>query len=547
MATPPRNSTPAAQSNASQRAAAIETSTPPSRSSPARHAGLRLLAAASGLLFALSTLSGFAAPGPVDVRISLQECVVTALSSNRVLQIERINPLIARLALSESLGHYDPILAVQLRREEDNDTGGYDPADFSRDAVYSADSEVGTAGLIGFLPSGLSYSLGGTYAHSSGTRNFMTFESYKLGLAATARQPLLRNFWTDAARTSIKLNRKLVRFSDLGVRYLVLDILNQVHQAYFDLAYAWEDLQVRQRLLTAKDETLAAVRRQVEVGTLTILDEKLALAQSSRVESDLAFSSNLVVQAENTLKSLLGYGTTEWAEKRLVPSDHLLLLPETLDLAHSWRSGFARRPDLAQMQVEFERADINLRFRRNQLFPSLDIIGGYGRRGASAGQALPPVSTNASFSTAWEQIDDGDAPNAMVGLVLTTPLGMARERAAYRAGRHLKEQAQLRIKQKEEIILREVSDAHHAARLAFDRVQASRRARAYAHDALLAEEQKLAAGSSALYIVLQLQSDLAAAESNEVRARADYNKALSQLHFAEGTLIERTGLNLDLD
>ncbi len=280
---------------------------------------------------------------------------------------------------------------------------------------------------------------------------------------------------------------------------------------------------------------------------LTILDEKLALAQSSRVESDLAFSSNLVVQAENTLKSLLGYGTTEWAEKRLVPSDHLLLLPETLDLAHSWRSGFARRPDLAQMQVEFERADINLRFRRNQLFPSLDIIGGYGRRGASAGQALPPVSTNASFSTAWEQIDDGDAPNAMVGLVLTTPLGMARERAAYRAGRHLKEQAQLRIKQKEEIILREVSDAHHAARLAFDRVQASRRARAYAHDALLAEEQKLAAGSSALYIVLQLQSDLAAAESNEVRARADYNKALSQLHFAEGTLIERTGLNLDLD
>ena len=51
---------------------------------------------------------------------------------------------------------------------------------------------------------------------------------------------------------------------------------------------------------------------------------------------------------------------------------------------------------------------------------------------------------------------------------------------------------------------------------------------------------------SSLYFVLQLQGDLAMAESAEVRAKANYNKELSQLHFAEGSLLERTRIVLDV-
>jgi outer membrane protein TolC len=103
------------------------------------------------------------------------------------------------------------------------------------------------------------------------------------------------------------------------------------------------------------------------------------------------------------------------------------------------------------------------------------------------------------------------------------------------------------LKQREELILREVSDALHNAKSAFDRVVANRRAREFAQSALEAEEQKLLAGRSSLFFVLQLQSDLAAAESAEVRARADYNKALSQLQFAEGSLVDRTSYTIVIE
>ena len=158
-------------------------------------------------------------------QISLRECIETALLRNRALQIERINPEIASLTVSASYGYYDPIFAWRTQRESSTDTGGFDPADFSRDAVYSAESEVSALGLTGFLPSGMSYALGGNYAHSSGTRNFLEFDSYKLGANISVSQPLLKNFWIDAGRAAIRINKKTLKITELGVAYLTMDTI----------------------------------------------------------------------------------------------------------------------------------------------------------------------------------------------------------------------------------------------------------------------------------------------------------------------------------
>ena len=56
----------------------------------------------------------------------------------------------------------------------------------------------------------------------------------------------------------------------------------------------------------------------------------------------------------------------------------------------------------------------------------------------------------------------------------------------------------------------------------------------------------LAGGKSTLFFVLQLQNDLAAARSAEVRARADYNQALSQLRFAEASLLDHLSIDVEI-
>src|SRR5687768_1564204 len=84
--------------------------------------------------------------------ISLREVIDNALLQNRQLQIERINPDIQRMTLRAARGFYDPLFSTRVHAEHAEDTGGFDPANFSADAVFDADSEVVTTGLSGFLP-----------------------------------------------------------------------------------------------------------------------------------------------------------------------------------------------------------------------------------------------------------------------------------------------------------------------------------------------------------------------------------------------------------
>ena len=47
------------------------------------------------------------------------------------------------------------------------------------------------------------------------------------------------------------------------------------------------------------------------------------------------------------------------------------------------------------------------------------------------------------------------------------------------------------------------------------------------------------------FFVLQLQRDLTARRSDEIRSLADYNNALAQLALVEGSVLERNRLSLD--
>ena len=122
------------------------------------------------------------------------------------------------------------------------------------------------------------------------------------------------------------------------------------------------------------------------------------------------------------------------------------------------------------------------------------------------------------------------------------PLSRTRERNNYKAGKEVKTQSILRLKKLEESILVQIHDAIQAAKTAFERVGATRAATVYAQAAFDAEQKKLGAGTSTSFVVLQLQSALTLAQSAEIQAIVDYNKALAALAFADGTALERAKL-----
>jgi len=470
--------------------------------------------------------------------LSLGDAIQTALQNNRLLQIERVNPDLARAELGLAWAAYDPIWLTQASRENTTETGGFDPLN-PQNQAYKAESEVLRSTILGQLPSGLTYTLNGDYVYSEGSQATL-FSSYRLGANATLSQPLLRNLWIDFPRYTIRVNRNNVKISEHGVRFVAMTVISDVRLAYTELGFAWELLRVQQDLLQTRQNFLTGIRRQVEVGTLTVLEERLGQYQEAAVRTTLFAASNAIAMAANNLKTLLGYNATNWTMDVFSPTDSLIVVPRRFHLVTSWDRGLINRPDLAQLNYEVKNADINVKFRRNQLFPSLNIFGGYGRRGASSLETHPPASLpTAPFTPAWDQLTHGDAPRDVVGLMLTFPLTMQGERASFRQSKLLRHQADLAVKQKEELIMREVADAIQFGINSYDRLQSAREATRFAELALEAEEQKLISGKSSVFVVLQLQTDLATARIREITAKRDYNVALTQLDLAEGNILEQ--------
>ncbi|HYE30011.1 MAG TPA: TolC family protein [Methylomirabilota bacterium] len=476
--------------------------------------------------------------------LALRDALDKALLSNRQLQIEQINQEIAYFTLKAAYGFYDPRFQSRTHTETASDTGGFDPANFSADAVFTADSEVATLGLTGTLPTGLIYSLGGNYAHSQGERNFLNFDSYKLGTGIYLEQPLLRNAWIDQPRWVIQVNKKNLKISELGVRFIAMSVINLTQQGYYDLVYAWENTRLLRDLVNTRSQFVRGIQRQIEMGMMTRLEEKLAQSQTAAIETDLIGSSNLVAQAGNNLRTLMGVTATNWTQEMLVPTDLLILFPENLDLQTAWQSGIAKRPDYTQLAVNLERADITTRYRKNQLFPTLNLFGSYGLKGSDAIQAFPPDEPRARLSTAMDELTNQDAPNSSVGVLFSVPLTSAAERANYKASKEARKQAELLLKQKEELILREISDAIDLARFSYSRAESAKQATRFAQEALQAEEQRLQGGTGSVFLVLQAQTDYTRARSAELIAKRDYNKALTQLYFTEGTLLDRHQLEV---
>ena len=131
-------------------------------------------------------------------------------------------------------------------------------------------------------------------------------------------------------------------------------------------------------------------------------------------------------------------------------------------------------------------------------------------------------------------------------MVVSFPLSNVSERNNYRASKAAKKIAQLQLQKAEQGVLMQVADCIARVESGFSQVTSTHKAATYAEAALDAEKKKLQDGFSTSFVVLQSQEILTAARTAEIRAEADYNKALAQLAFAEGTLLERHHLSLEV-
>jgi outer membrane protein TolC len=317
---------------------------------------------------------------------------------------------------------------------------------------------------------------------------------------------------------------------------LAMDIIQRVALAYYDLIAAKDQVKTREKALELAQQLVSENRQKVDVGRLAPLDVRQAESLEATARADLTAARFTVEEVENLLKGLISHDFSRIQATALEPAEKLVPAYQALSLPDSWRNGIENRPDYLAEKENVEKRNIELQYRRNQLFPALDLVGTYGRNGLAE-------STLASF----DHIADNRFPYYGGGLVLTLPLQFKSERAQYKRADLQKKAAIDALKRREHIIMLDIDTAIKKARSAYDRTESTRAARRFAEEALDAEQKRFTSGNLTAFMVLRTQTALTDARAAEIQAVADYNKSLYELYFREGTILSRSKVEFEIE
>ncbi|HEY5914621.1 MAG TPA: TolC family protein [Verrucomicrobiae bacterium] len=506
-------------------------------------------------------------------RLTLQECIELALTNNLQLQIDRYNPQIALYGVKQAYGGYDPVM--NLSGQHDHRESGTQILGGAFTIGGSATDDNSFSGALnGLTPIGTTYGLqintadtygstpttmddptrplfrttnivydveGGTnktivttsYAQIPGQR---PFENSTASAGFTVSQPLLKNFWIDSTRLTIRVAKNRLKYSEQGLRQQIMQTLTAVEQAYYELIYTRESLLVQQKAVELAERLVMENRKRLEVGALAPLDLQSAEAQAASTRAAVIAAKSQLDTQERLVKSLITDRYQElWANIPLEPAGSLTAPVPVLNLQDSWSKGLSMRPEILQAKLDIERQGIQLKYDRNQLLPQLDVFGTYGYNG-----------TGKEFSDAFYDVQSLDRRYYSYGGRISVPLFNLSAKNAHRSDKATMQQLVLGLKQLEQNTLILIDNDIGNIRANYDQVQATRAARQYQEAALDAEQKKLENGKSTTYTVLQVQRDLTAARGNEIQALDAYNKSLSQLSLHEGSTLERLGVKLDV-
>jgi len=480
----------------------------------------------------------------VSLELSLNDCIFRALKNNLGLAAEMLTPEIAARNVTLALEKFLPAITFNYNKQ-DTRNASYSFLDAS-DVVITRQDDY-TVQLAQQLPTGgsLSFSLY-NYVNDS-NRRFQTINPrYGSTLRINFSQPLLKDFGFRIGRREIivaKYNRDI---SEENFQKQLEDLIYNVESIYWNLVYSRENLKVRQQSLKLAQELLEKNKIEIEAGTLPPIERLTAEAEVSTRQADIIEAEALVKNYEDQLKTIMNLAAEykDIKKIKIVPTD----LPETGKREISYEEALAtalqKRPDLQAARIELENRQFTLSYARNQLLPDLRLQFSYWSPGLSGDQilykdnnALTGIIIGRIPGRKTDALRDAinfRFKNWSAAVVVSLPINSVFTRAYYAQAKLSLEQAQLRLKNQEQSLSLEISNAVRAVETNYQRAQAYRAARELAEKKLEAEQEKLKVGLSTNYLVLQYQRDLANAMTMELKALIDYNLSLANLDRVMG-------------
>lgn len=521
-----------------------------------------------------------------QVPLSLNDAIRLALKNSNDIDESRIDVQIAEYNLKAARGVYDPLLSSENYFERATTPTSSTIGGGGASGSVTQQDMTGSARLGGFSPWG-----GGAYQLDfSSTRLTTTNQNVRLNpqfpsaFTLTYTQPLWRGLRFDNNRRQIEIAKRNLSLTDAQFRQRAIDVIAQVEQAYWNLAFALRNLQVQIDAVKQARIQVESNNRLVEKGVLAPIDIVAAQSQVTTFEQNVYTAQEAVTQAENSLKTLILPDRTDalWT-RAITPVTPVNLEAPRVPLEQAVRAALDNRPELAQLKTTADINNVNVRYFRDQTKPQVDLVGTYTTAGLAGTlvqanpnatnntsaltarvnelsvieglQPLPATTTTTSvapnliggYSQSLRNLIDQNYPTARVGLRLSLPLrnrtAEANLGSALAQGNRIKDQ----LAQAEQLVEADVRNSLQSVRSAEARLASAAATRSSSEQQYESEQRQFRAGTTTVFLVLQRQTELLAARASELQAQTDLNKAISAFQRATGRTLEANQISIRTD
>jgi len=328
--------------------------------------------------------------------------------------------------------------------------------------------------------------------------------------------------------------------------------IQQVVGQYWNVVQARGNLQVARKSLDAAQATYNHDKRALELGALPPLDIYRSESQVADRRVQVIQGEYSLKQNEDILRQTLGADVDPYFQALDLD---LTDSPETegelrgIDVTTALQKALQKRPELEVARESLANDDTSIRLAHNNLLPDLRLSGNYSGNGLGGNQydlsvTPPQLTSTGGLGDSLNQVFGFGYPSYGFSLTLNLPVKNRSGQAALGNALVSRRRDLYTDRQIREQITFDVSNAVHQLEQAKISMAANKEAVALARKTMAAEQRKYELGTGQIFLVLEAQTELAAAEQSLLQAEISYRVAVAAVDYATGSLLEPYGVQI---
>ncbi len=376
----------------------------------------------------------------------------------------------------------------------------------------------------------VSTQLGATYSFVTPDGNFLTQNpAVRSTVGFQASHPLFRGSGREVNALTIRVARMNSHGSIHRTRVTINKTLVDVATAYWALYGAIAELTSQESGVAEADETLKEEREKLELGASSRTQIAEATEQFERFRANRALARKAVADAERSLRSELGIEQEDGT--RLIPTT----IPESSEMFFDWEAGYRSamesRPELRIQEANMKAAQLEVSAARDLCRPNINAYAGYSVSGAGG-----------TIDQSLDVLESNDYTSWWMGFSYRQQLGRRVERATQCKAEFKLAREIASMQQVKQTVLGDLHEAYQAVTNAWTVMELQKERRHAAAEILKARRAMYEVGEISLELYLRGLSGFSISASEERSSIARYNQAIVRWEYAQGRLLEYSGI-----